>query len=153
MHSLHSITRKGVLTAWLCYHLCQCLAKPASAGTMLPCRILLMGVGVAHQKTGGEGRVEELQCLSFCFYNIWSSQSWSSDLWGPHMAGKATPTTLALLVWRPQQCSCWRSTTCCWVWSWTSSELPALLCRHGRVLGHKNSHDQLVWKRTANFFF
>lgn len=63
MHSLHSITRRGVLTAWLCYHLCQCLAKPASAGTMLPCRILLMGVGVAHQKTGGEGRVEELQCL------------------------------------------------------------------------------------------
>lgn len=57
-----------------------------------------------------------------------------------------------LLTWRPRQCSRWRSMSCWWVWSWPSTALPALLCRDIHALGHKNSHDQLVWKSTTNFF-
>lgn len=67
-------------------------------------------------------------------------------------AAKATPTHPCSAALEAQQCPHWRSRSYWCVWSWPSSALPALLCRHRRALGHKTSHELLVWKSTTNFF-
>lgn len=154
MHLFCSITRKDMLTTRHCYHLCRCLTTPGGACTKLPCRVLLMGRGVAHQETGGEGRIEEHQPL-FLFISATSHPARAGWQTCKSLTWQLRPLqpTLALLTSRTQQSPRWRSRSHRWVWSWLSSAFPALLHKCRCALGHKNSHYQLVWKSTANFFW